>query len=68
MADSIEAQIKGKAREWITEFDHEFFVELIETYLVDAPKRIVELKKALSEGNQEVFTRAAHTLKSSTAQ
>jgi HPt (histidine-containing phosphotransfer) domain-containing protein len=45
----------------------EFINELIDTFLEDAPKMIVEMKTALEDGNADSFRRAAHSMKSNAA-
>ena len=67
LANKTQRDILSKAREWIAEADEEFLTELIDTYLVDAPKQLAALRDALARGDQESCTRAAHTLKSSSA-
>jgi HPt (histidine-containing phosphotransfer) domain-containing protein len=63
----IEKEIIDKAKFWINEFGEEFLVELIEVYLEDTPKRLVELRRALETGDTPALTREAHTIKSSSA-
>ena len=45
----------------------DFISELIDTFLADAPKLIAELHTTLSIGNADGFRRAAHSLKSTSA-
>jgi HPt (histidine-containing phosphotransfer) domain-containing protein len=45
----------------------EFLREIITIYLEDTPKRIAELKACLASGDTATFTRAAHTIKGSSA-
>ena len=45
----------------------EFINELIDTFLEDSPKLLVEMKTALAAGNADSFRRAAHSLKSNAA-
>ena len=47
--------------------DGEFLTELIETYFADTPQLFTTMHKALSDGNSEEFRRAAHSLKSNSA-
>ena len=47
--------------------DREFVGELIDAYLEDSPGLIAGMKEALASGNATEFTRAAHSLKSSSA-
>jgi len=42
----------------------EFVVELIGTFLEEAPTMLSELREALAAGNADAFRRAAHSLKS----
>jgi HPt (histidine-containing phosphotransfer) domain-containing protein len=45
----------------------EFLKEIVTIYLEDTPKRIVDLKAFLASGDVQSFTRAAHTIKGSSA-
>ncbi|HZZ20693.1 MAG TPA: Hpt domain-containing protein [Opitutaceae bacterium] len=45
----------------------EFLKEIVNIYLEDTPKRIVDLKTYLASGDVKSFTRAAHTIKGSSA-
>jgi len=47
--------------------DREFVGELIDAYLEDSPGLIAAMLQALAEANATEFTRAAHSLKSSSA-
>jgi HPt (histidine-containing phosphotransfer) domain-containing protein len=51
----------------VEDTDAEFVNELIDTYLEDSPHQIAELHRSLSLHNNENFRRAAHTLKSNSA-
>lgn len=42
----------------------EFVTELVDTFLVEAPLMLGELRSALANGNSDRFRRAAHSLKS----
>jgi histidine phosphotransfer protein HptB len=42
----------------------EFAVELVNTFLSDAPNMIAELKDAMAGGDADTFRRAAHSIKS----
>jgi histidine phosphotransfer protein HptB len=44
-----------------------FLKEIIGIYVDDTPKRIEDLKKSLAAGEIALFTRAAHTIKGSSA-
>jgi len=45
----------------------EFLREIIGIYLEDTPRRIAELEQSLATGDQPKFTRAAHSVKGSSA-
>ena len=45
----------------------EFLREIVGIYIEDTPKRIAELKACLASGDTPAFTRAAHTIKGSSA-
>jgi HPt (histidine-containing phosphotransfer) domain-containing protein len=45
----------------------EFLREIVGIYIEDTPKRIADLKAALAAGDVATFTRAAHTIKGSSA-
>ncbi len=45
----------------------DFMVELVDTFLDEAPKLIGQLRSARSAGDAEAFRRAAHSLKSNAA-
>jgi HPt (histidine-containing phosphotransfer) domain-containing protein len=47
--------------------DREFVIELIDTFLEDAPQLLDSLNTALGAGDAEGFRRAAHSLKSNGA-
>jgi HPt (histidine-containing phosphotransfer) domain-containing protein len=47
--------------------DREFVGELIDAYLEDSPALIAGMQQALADANTTEFTRAAHSLKSSSA-
>ena len=42
----------------------DFFYEMIETFCDDTRKQLDQLKSALDQGDSKTFTRAAHTVKS----
>ena len=42
----------------------EFVGELVDTFLVEAPVMLRDLRSALATGNADAFRRAAHSLKS----
>ena len=45
----------------------EFLKEILGIYIEDTPKRIAELRASLAAGDLASFTRAAHTIKGSSA-
>jgi HPt (histidine-containing phosphotransfer) domain-containing protein len=47
--------------------DREFFEELLESFFEDSPEQLGIARKALAEGNAETLRRAAHSLKSNSA-
>ncbi len=47
--------------------DDAFVVELVETYLGDAPEQIAEIRAAAAANDADALVRPAHTLKSSSA-
>jgi len=42
----------------------DFIMELVDTFLTEAPLILAELRRALATGDADVFRRAAHSLKS----
>jgi HPt (histidine-containing phosphotransfer) domain-containing protein len=66
MADRADAPIDEATLDELLEStggDRSFLADLIETYLVDAPGQIAELRRALQAGSTEDVARAAHALK-----
>ena len=47
--------------------DGEFLAELLETFYADTPQQFATMHHALSDSNSEEFRRAAHSLKSNSA-
>jgi HPt (histidine-containing phosphotransfer) domain-containing protein len=45
----------------------EFLREIVAIYIEDTPKRIADMRKSLAGGDVGSFTRAAHTIKGSSA-
>ncbi len=45
----------------------EFLREIIAIYIEDTPKRLADLRACLASGDVSTFTRAAHTVKGSSA-
>ncbi len=48
--------------------DEEFVVELINTFLQDAPQMLEDMRQAMEEQDAELLRRAAHSLKSNSAE
>ena len=48
--------------------DDAFLVELIDTFLADAPQMLSDMRQALEDGDAVVLRRAAHSLKSNSAE
>jgi HPt (histidine-containing phosphotransfer) domain-containing protein len=46
---------------------HEFLIELVDTFLDDAPSQLATLRRAIEQGDADEARRAAHTLKSNGA-
>jgi CheY-like chemotaxis protein len=47
--------------------DHEFVVELLQTFASDAPRLLEQLRNGVASGDADAVRRAAHTLRSSAA-
>jgi len=47
--------------------DGEFLAELLDTYFADTPQQFTTMHNAISQNNAEEFRRAAHSLKSNSA-
>ena len=47
--------------------DNEFLVELLDTYFEDSPQQFAAMHKALTDQDSEGLRRAAHSLKSNSA-
>ena len=65
--DVLDLAVIDGLRELGGEEDPGLLSELIELFLSDAPQRLQELEAALEDGDLERLSRAAHTLKSSSA-
>ena len=63
----IDLSVIEALRELGGEDDPGLVVELIDLYLLDAPERIREIKTALVSEDFDLLERAAHTLKSASA-
>ena len=64
---SIDPEAIANLRELNPGDGGEFLREIIAIYLEDTPKRIEDLKATLKAGDTPAFTRAAHTIKGSSA-
>lgn len=61
---SINPEALDDYREVLGEEFAPFFADLIETFFASGPEFIQNMKTALANGDDELFTRTAHTLKS----
>ncbi len=64
---SIDPEAISNLRELNPGDGGEFLREIIAIYLEDTPKRIEDLRSTLKSGDTAGFTRAAHTIKGSSA-
>ena len=64
---SIDPDAIANLRELNPGDNGEFLREIIGIYLEDTPKRLAELRTFLKSGDVAAFTRAAHTIKGSSA-
>ena len=48
--------------------DVEFMIELMNTFLEDAPRMLVDMRQSLESADAEILHRAAHSLKSNSAE
>jgi len=67
MSEQSRAEIMAKAQYWKQEGGAEFLLKLLSVYAAQADACMVSLRRAFEQGNQADFTRAAHSLKSSSA-
>jgi HPt (histidine-containing phosphotransfer) domain-containing protein len=65
--NTAEREISDKAKELIEDYGEDFFFELIDVYLEDAPTRVAQMHAAFDSDDMEAFIRETHTLKSSSA-
>jgi len=65
--DVLDASVIEGLRELGGEEDPGLLLELIDLYLADAPQRMSEIEQALASGDWKLLERAAHTLKSASA-
>ena len=63
----VDASVIQGLRELGGAEDPGLLVELIDLYLADAPQRMAEIEKSLASGDWKLLERAAHTLKSASA-
>ena len=63
----IDLSVIEALRELGGEDDPGLVIELIDLYLLDAPERIRDIQKALASEDFDLLERAAHTLKSASA-
>lgn len=63
----LDANVIQGLRELGGEDDPGLLVELIDLYLADAPQRMCEIENALATCDWKLLERAAHTLKSASA-
>jgi HPt (histidine-containing phosphotransfer) domain-containing protein len=64
---SIDLEAIANLRELNPGDNGEFLKEIVSIYIEDTPKRIAELKQYIASGDVKSFTRAAHTIKGSSA-
>jgi HPt (histidine-containing phosphotransfer) domain-containing protein len=64
---SIDLEAISNLKELNPGDDGEFLREIVSIYIEDTPKRIADLKSCLASGDVKTFTRAAHTIKGSSA-
>lgn len=65
--DVLDMRILNELRELGGEDEPALIAELIDIFLSDAPQRLEEIAKGLTHGDLQSVERAAHTLKSSSA-
>ena len=63
----LDTEVIEGLRELGGEEDPGLLLELVEMFLDDAPNRLREMEESLSSGDLDTMRRAAHTLKSSSA-
>jgi CheY-like chemotaxis protein/anti-sigma regulatory factor (Ser/Thr protein kinase) len=64
--DILDPKALEKLREMVGG-DADFLAELIDTFLEDAPQMLAEMSQAVEDGDATVLRRAAHSLKSNSA-
>lgn len=65
---ATEQEITSKIQEWTQNCGDKFTAKFIATYMRDASKRLADIHSAHANSDQELLTRSAHTMKSSSAQ
>lgn len=66
-SSALDMRVIADLRELGGEDDPNLLTELIDMFLTDAPARIREVETSLANGDIKTLERAAHTLKSSSA-
>ncbi|MBK7875093.1 MAG: Hpt domain-containing protein [Planctomycetes bacterium] len=66
-AGVLDAAVLQSLKDLGGEDDPGLFFELIDLFLQDAPQRMNEIRRGLEQGDIHLLERAAHTLKSSSA-
>ena len=67
MTSFIDPSMLGQYRDVMGAEGDEFIKDLVQTFLIDAEKLTNQMYQALEDGDQEIFQRSAHTLKTSVA-
>jgi two-component system sensor histidine kinase BarA len=67
MSERNREEMASELRGAIDAFGAEFMRDIIDVYLADAPRRLGDLRAAHIARDWQAFTRAAHTLKSSSS-
>ncbi len=63
----LDAEVLASLRELQADDDPDFVAELIDVFLEDSPARLRDIRAAAAEGDADRLVRAAHTLKSASA-
>lgn len=66
-ADILDSAVLDGLRELAGADEPELLAELIDIYLEDAPQRLAEMARGVQLGDWKLLERAAHTLKSASA-
>lgn len=67
MGKSQQIEILAKAREWVEIGGAEFLFDLVRLYTDESSRIMTQLRHDFESGNESDFKRAAHSLKSSSA-